>query len=283
MFCLALVSAVACHQNAVAALISNHIVLARAGRVRPFCEHARLGKVRGRPNPERYVACHASVSRGAHNSYQQELHDKEASEVVVKSSPDDALAPYLQRIADACKLDAQTSVLDVATGTGVMLPFYKEKGVSMLNVVGVDLSAGMLEHARERYTDATFFQKDICNFEDPEGRLFDRVVFNACYGHIHDPETALRHVTEELISGGGLIVISEPRGKAWLQEAKKSDQRAILHSMPSKSQLQKLITKLGGSGSVAVFASHSPLLSVECVHDEDDFYCAVLRRSWADF
>lgn len=162
-------------------------------------------------------------------------------------------------------------------------PFFAESGVELSSVTGLDLSAGMLAHAKERYPSAIFIRDDILRFEDPNCRLYDRIVFNSCFGHIYDQKHALRHVTEELIVGGGLVIISEPRGKTWLGESKKSYPKEILHEMPSKRDLERMISSVGSSQSSGVDSYHSPLLSLESIVDADDFYCAVLRRSCADF
>lgn len=188
----------------------------------------------------------------------------------------------MERVAQACKLTEKTRVLDVGCGSGVMVPFYERFGASLSRVTGLDLSEGMLTHARRTHPSAEFIQGDVHTFEDPDFRLFDRVVFNNCYHHLHDQQLALRHVTEELISGGGLVIISEPRGKQGVLKDKKAHPRADLRDLPSKSQLTRTVEKQG-SGTTGVHSFTSSLLLVESIVDEEDFYCAVLRRSCADF
>jgi len=242
------------------------------------------GKLRGK----RRHAClaHQAISRSTHNSFQEELYDRIAlsgsdSEPHISSVA--APVEHLQRIAHTCSLKPQSFVLDVGTGTGVMLPYYEECGASLTRITGVDLSEGMLSHARRLHPTATFLKSDICAFEDPQGRLYDCVVFNSCMQNLHDEGHALRHIAEELVVGGGLVVISEPRGKAAVETIRENHPRAVLHSLKSRTELQKLASRLGGSSNSGVDSWSSPLLSVESVEDEEDYYCAVLRRSCADF
>merc|ERR1712008_242838 len=220
------------------------------------------------------------------NAVQEELYDRIAlcgSDPEPHISSDEAPVENLNCIAQACCIKPQSSILDVGTGTGVMLQFYEECGVSLSRITGVDLSEGMLSRARHLYPSATFIKTDICVFEDPQGWLYDRVVLNSCMQNMHDEGQALRHIAEELVVGGGLVVISEPRGRAAVETDKKDHPRSVLHSLKSRTQLQKLVAKLGGSANSGVDSWSSPLLSVESVVDEDDYYCAVLRRSCADF
>ncbi|CAK0884750.1 unnamed protein product [Prorocentrum cordatum] len=202
-----------------------------------------------------------------------DLYDREALRLDEGQALDAELEARMERVAQLCKLTEKTRVLDVGCGSGVMLPFYERAGASLSRVTGLDLSQGMLTHARRAYPSAEFIRGDIHNFEDPDFRLFDRVVFNNCYHHLHDQQVALRHVTEELISGGGLVVISDPRGKQGALKDKKAHPHADLRDLPSKNQLAKAVEKQG-SGTTGVHSFTSSLLSVESAHD---FYCAILR------
>jgi ubiquinone/menaquinone biosynthesis C-methylase UbiE len=59
-------------------------------------------------------------------------------------------------------------VLDIGTGTGVLLRFAAKAGVLERNVVGLDVSAAMLAEARDTYPKATFLQ---ANFLDWDGLI----------------------------------------------------------------------------------------------------------------
>lgn len=201
-----------------------------------------------------------------HNAYQEQTFNAKADIFGAPGATAPAVAPKMERIARACQLDAQTSILDVATGTGALLPFFEAAGATLADVVGVDISAGMLRYAESTYPSASFYKDDILTFQHPQGRRFDRVVFNACFGNLWDQMGVVAHVSESLVKGDGLIIISHPLGRKYLKSLQKSDPRMVLHELPTESEWHQLLTQ------------HAPDLSLESIDDDVDYYCAVLRR-----
>lgn len=56
----------------------------------------------------------------------------------------------IEKILDGAKVEAGKTVLDVACGTGVLIPDYLERNVA--SVLGVDISPEMIRIAREKYS-----------------------------------------------------------------------------------------------------------------------------------
>ncbi|CAK9039903.1 unnamed protein product [Durusdinium trenchii] len=197
-----------------------------------------------------------------HNAYQRKVFDEKSDFFASATATPPAVVPRLQRIAKSCSLESKTTLLDVGTGTGALLPFFKESGGDLAQITGVDLSAGMLGFARERFPQARFVQDDVLHFE---GGPYDRVVFNACFGNLYDPVAVLKHVAQKLLSDGGLVVISHPLGRAWLTTLKEKDPRMVLHDLPGSEELKQMLAQV-------------PELALEFLEDESDYYCLVLKR-----
>src|SRR5207245_15029 len=94
-------------------------------------------------------------------------------------------------IVAAAGLSAGSTVVDVGTGTGVLIKHFLEEGVCAQDITGCDLSGNMLEEARRRYPDVNFWQGDFVEFDGPSGSA-DAVFFNACFGNILDQDRALQ-------------------------------------------------------------------------------------------
>lgn len=93
-------------------------------------------------------------------------------------------------------------VLDVACGTGVMFPFYRQRQVA--SVTGIDIAPEMVKIARSKYPDTEV----ICG--DVEQTAFDRtfdiiMVYNA-FPHFPDPAALLSSLAGCLRPGGRLCV-----------------------------------------------------------------------------
>lgn len=105
-------------------------------------------------------------------------------------------------ILDGAEVTSGKHVLDVACGTGVMIPYYLERNAA--SVTAIDISPEMARIAREKFPQAHV----VCG--DVEEALFDWnfdciVVYNA-FPHFPEPERLIRRLSELLAPGGTLTV-----------------------------------------------------------------------------
>lgn len=108
-------------------------------------------------------------------------------------------------ILDNTQLTAGMDVLDVACGTGVMIPYYLDRGVN--SVTGIDISPRMAELAAEKFKNEPRVQI-LCG--DVETQRFDRkfdviVVYNA-FPHFPEPRQLIAILSSLLKPGGRLTV-----------------------------------------------------------------------------
>lgn len=114
-----------------------------------------------------------------------------------------AEATHLTQIVRELNPEART-LLDVACGTGKHLETLQQS----FTVEGLDLSAGLLEVARERLPDVTFYQDDMTTFD--LGKTYDVVtcLFGAV-AYAETPErlnTTIARLAAHLAPGGVLLV-----------------------------------------------------------------------------
>ena len=107
-------------------------------------------------------------------------------------------------ILDNAGVTAGKNVLDVACGTGVLVPDYLKRGVA--SVTGIDISPKMVEIARRKFPQESV--TILCG--DVETAAFDRqfdciVVYNA-FPHFPAPERLIRTLAGLLTPGGALTV-----------------------------------------------------------------------------
>jgi ubiquinone/menaquinone biosynthesis C-methylase UbiE len=104
-------------------------------------------------------------------------------------------------------------VLDVGTGTGVLVPHLLRAIGPAGKVVAVDLSPEMLALARQKGFpgNVDFLQADVHRIPLPDA-AFDRVICNAAFPHFADRARSLGEMIRVLRSGGTLA-ISHPIGR----------------------------------------------------------------------
>ncbi len=107
-------------------------------------------------------------------------------------------------ILDNADVTAGKNVLDVACGTGVLIPDYLERNVA--SVTGIDISPKMAEIARSKFPQesVTILCRDVetAAFD----RLFDCIVVYNAFPHFPDPERLIRTLAGLLTPGGMLTV-----------------------------------------------------------------------------
>ena len=95
-------------------------------------------------------------------------------------------------------------VLDVACGTGVLIPDYLKRDVA--SVTGIDISPKMAEIARAKFSqpEVTILCGDVeaAEFEKP----FDCIVVYNAFPHFPDPERLITRLSELLKPDGTLTV-----------------------------------------------------------------------------
>lgn len=96
-------------------------------------------------------------------------------------------------------------VLDVASGTGVMIPYYKERGVS--HITAVDIAPKMVEVMEQKFgsdKSISILCGDVEEVELPE--MYDCIIIYNAFPHFLDPERLLDFLSTKLNPGGTLTV-----------------------------------------------------------------------------
>ncbi len=110
----------------------------------------------------------------------------------------------IRLILDGAGVCPGKSILDVACGTGVLIPDYLARGAS--SVTAVDLSPEMVKIAREKFPQENV--SVLCgDASDTDfGRRFDCIVIYNAFPHFADPEKLISHLAGFLKPGGTLTV-----------------------------------------------------------------------------
>lgn len=168
-------------------------------------------------------------------------------------------------ILDLFDIENGQSVLDLGTGTGVLLPYIAERIGKNGKVTAIDYSAGMLERAKEKFSDLIpkpdFQQKDF-ETETIEGE-FDRIILYCVYPHLHFPIETLKWLSKVNLKRDGIISIAFPCGPEFINNIHR-ERHSESDQLPSAPELAKILQENGFNAQVAAA-------------DEDAFVVNILK------
>ncbi|KAF1971794.1 S-adenosyl-L-methionine-dependent methyltransferase [Bimuria novae-zelandiae CBS 107.79] len=119
---------------------------------------------------------------------------------------------FTKRFASEIKIEPGQHVLDLACGTGLLTFLESEKVGRSGNVIGIDVTPGMLRVAElkkkkeeEKYSNVEFHHGDVLKLQEIEavkGKQFDVITIASALVLFPDPQTAIEHWSEYLKPGG---------------------------------------------------------------------------------
>ncbi|MCX8082533.1 MAG: class I SAM-dependent methyltransferase [bacterium] len=122
-----------------------------------------------------------------------------------------------RRIISEADIRKGQNILDVGTGTGILIPYILEKEKEV-NVYAIDFAERMIEKLRAKNFPPNVkpYVMDIrkTSFEN---EFFDRIIVNSCYPHFEEKPSVLREIYR-ILKTGGLFIISHPTGRKFINE-----------------------------------------------------------------
>jgi ubiquinone/menaquinone biosynthesis C-methylase UbiE len=165
----------------------------------------------------------------------------------------------LGRIVASGEIAEGATVLDVGSGTGILVPLIRE--YEPARIYACDLSEAMLGRLGENYAYAETILADVRDLELPDGSL-DVVFVNACYPNIVDKSTGFSNMGR-MLRPGGHLVISHPLGKSFIEVIKKGTPFP-LDDFPERAEAETLLRAFG--------------FSIKSFIDEPELYILVAEK-----
>lgn len=109
----------------------------------------------------------------------------------------------IREILDASDIKEGAKILDVATGTGVLVPYLLEKKPK--KIIAIDIAERMIEVAKKKCDSkcVDFKAMDVMDYGEKE---FDYIFVYSSYSDFRDKDRLIRHLSNMLKEGGNLVI-----------------------------------------------------------------------------
>jgi demethylmenaquinone methyltransferase/2-methoxy-6-polyprenyl-1,4-benzoquinol methylase len=113
----------------------------------------------------------------------------------------------IRRILDLIHIREGSRILDVGTGTGVLIPYLSEKTGDCGSITAVDQAEKMIKKAREKFSreNINFIAGDVFELL-PAENTFDYITCYNVFPHFTDQEKAVCQLAGLLKNGGSLLI-----------------------------------------------------------------------------
>ena len=148
----------------------------------------------------------------------------------------------IKQILDNAEISEGKSVLDVACGTGVLIPDYLKRGVS--SVTGIDISPAMAEIARKKFPqeNVTILCGDV--EETAFDRQFDCVVVYNAFPHFQDGKRLITCLASKL-QPGGTLTIAHGMSREKIDAHHHGSAKVVSNGLMPAEELAEIFTRSG--------------------------------------
>lgn len=154
------------------------------------------------------------------------------------------------------------NVLDLGTGTGVLVPYLSEMVGPTGKVTAIDMSDGMLSRAKEKYGKLENVQFLKIDFEEEQiPGMYDLVMMYCVYPHLHSPSSTMEWLFKMNLNPGGVIVIAFPCDEKYINDIHHERKSDSDHLQPAPV-LAKIIDSWGFCAEVIAYDSEQFIISI---------------------
>ena len=142
------------------------------------------------------------------------------------------------KILDNAEIEAGQDILDVACGTGVMFPYYLQRGAA--SVTGIDISPEMAKIAESKYPEDSRVQVICGDVEEVKfQKKFDRIVVYNAFPHFPKPKRLVK-ILSELLKEDGRLTIAHGMSREAIDGHHRGSASKVSNGLMSAESLKKV-------------------------------------------
>lgn len=146
----------------------------------------------------------------------------------------------IHSILDRAGIKQGVHVLDVACGTGVLIPDYRERKVA--SVTGVDISPEMAKRAKEKfpYENVEIICGDVEELDFSE--KFDCIMVYNAFPHFPNPQRLIEKLSR-LLKQNGTLTIAHGMSRAKVDQHHSQSARSVSNGLMHEDELAGILER----------------------------------------
>ncbi|MCR8743795.1 class I SAM-dependent methyltransferase [Romboutsia lituseburensis] len=141
------------------------------------------------------------------------------------------------------KLDIKDNdnILDVGTGTGVLIPFLKNLNTNGI-IKGVDISSGMLDIASQKFKDTENVSFEVLDIENSTlEEKYDKIVLYSMFPHLQNKTNTIKTLVENNLNEEGKLIIAHSNSREFLNNMHKEKDKIVSEDRLISIKEQKVL------------------------------------------
>lgn len=171
----------------------------------------------------------------------------------------------IRSILNMVDLKEGNKVLDVGTGTGVMVPFLHSHTGNTGKIIAVDVAEKMIEVAKNKFCfeNVDFIADDVLKME-LEDNFFDCIMCYSMFPHFNDKNGAVEKLAKRLKKGGKFVICHSQSREAINKLHKEVSEVVKNDRLPTVDQIKE-------------YYNNAAMETISVV-DNEDMYVVIGRK-----
>jgi ubiquinone/menaquinone biosynthesis C-methylase UbiE len=160
------------------------------------------------------------------------------------------LSSFLEKLVPQFGLKARQNILDVGTGTGILIPYLIRAVGAAGSVTAIDYSENMIQICKTKHSHLKNVNVELKNIEKDAfpTEFFDAAICFGLFPHLENKEKALQNINH-LLKAGGTLIIAHALSSEELKTHHNNASSAVVHDMlPEKAEMTQLLEQTGFAG-----------------------------------
>jgi len=177
------------------------------------------------------------------------------------------LSSFLEKLVPQFGLEPGENILDVGTGTGILIPYLIREVGPAGSVTAIDCSENMIQICKTKHSHLKNVSVELKNIEEDAfpTESFDAVICFGLFPHLENKEKALQNMNH-ILKPGGTLIIAHALSSEELKAHHNSASSSVVHDvLPEETEMTQLLEQTG-------FAEIR-------IKDEPGCYLCVARKS----